>query len=76
MKEYKPTPLGPSRVTAFIRKTVKSALWQVHYHEQALAEAHEELALAKAFLLREGGDYGFTLEELRQEIEKEEEDPE
>jgi hypothetical protein len=66
-------PLGPSPVTAFIRKAVKHALWQVHYHERELIEAHEEVAMAKAFMLR-GGVTEFSLEELRAEIEKEEGD--
>ena len=74
MKPYAPSPMGPSRVSRFIRDTVKHALWQVHYHEQALIEAHENLGLAKAFVLREGADVGFTFEELRAEIEKDEED--
>jgi hypothetical protein len=65
-------PLGPSPVTAFIRRAIKHALWQVHYHERALIDAHEELAMAKAFMLREGVTE-FSLEELRAEIEKEEE---
>lgn len=71
MKEDKPTPMGPSAVTAFIRKAVKHALWDVHYHERELIEAHEELAMAKAFMLR-AGVTEFSLEELRAEIEKEE----
>jgi hypothetical protein len=59
-----------------MRELVRSAIWDVKYHEQALGKAHKVVAGAKALLARSG--FNFTLQEAieaYEEDEMQEDDP-
>ena len=65
---------APKDDIEFMRRTVKSALRSVNYHEKELLLAHKKLSFAKAMIAR--GDYQISLDEALREYEGSEDDKE